>query len=74
MIKEAYPIVNFEKEDKGSQILKNLILHRKVCNHPLFVMDLLCKKLPSKDLISHSAKLLGLIDLLKQCEMLSSQE
>lgn len=25
------------KKRKGSQILQNLILHRKVCNHPLFV-------------------------------------
>lgn len=64
------------KKTKGYQILQNLDLHRKVCNHPLFVRDNLPAELRNKlkpvatmknkeAVCDTSGKLLGLIDILK---------
>jgi SNF2 family DNA or RNA helicase len=58
---------------KGSQILQNLIIHRKVCNHPSLVIDQIPNdlkntlKYENNQFINDSGKLLGLIDLLKEC-------
>lgn len=73
----------------GSQILQNLILHRKVCNHPIFVQDI-CGQSPEarqiiKDiskaaaksndaLVQNSGKLQGLVDLLKESEIIQIGE
>lgn len=71
----------------GSSILQNLILHRKVCNHPVFVQDAcshamkavfsdLNKQMARSNdaVVEHSGKLVGLLDLLRQSEIIESQE
>jgi SNF2 family DNA or RNA helicase len=63
--------------------LQSLILHRKICNHPYFFKDqdimpkepdfkkIKAKLNPSFD---HSGKLLGLIEILTQCDILGVNE
>ncbi|CDW76484.1 snf2 chromatin remodeling protein [Stylonychia lemnae] len=69
----------------GKQILQNLILHRKVCNHPMFVakefsqdkniMKHLGKK-TEQELLSYenSGKLIGLYDKLVECEIIQEKK
>jgi len=63
-----------EKKDKQKgSALTSLILHRKICNHPIFVVNAqnLDKEPQYKNAMKaiteayeHSGKLLGLVDLL----------
>ena len=62
-------------------MLQNLILHRKSCNHPLSVRDSLTAPLRAsltvackKGITESSGKLQGLVDLLRQCEIIASDE
>jgi len=69
---------------KGKGQLFNLILHRKVCNHPILVQDELKQdKLTDKGEFAslpkgqqhgyqQSGKLTGLVEVLSQCEILKS--
>jgi TATA-binding protein-associated factor len=62
-----------------------LILHRKVCNHPVFVLEHLegdsnikkhKDKMTQKEIcaFSNSGKLSGLVDLLFECEIIDSKK
>ena len=67
---------------RGSQILQNLMLHRKVCNHPMFVREQLTQQLRAQldaqmkgkrgqSIVDCSGKMIGLVDLLKQSEIIT---
>ena len=68
----------------GKQILQNLIMHRKVCNHPMFVAEELkdkqitnyLSKKTGEELEGYelSGKLMGLVDKLMECEIIERKE
>ena len=60
-----------EKKEAGASILKNLIMHRRVCNHPSLVKDDIGLS-RVEDTYLQSGKLLGLVELLIECEILSN--
>jgi SNF2 family DNA or RNA helicase len=54
-----------------------LNIHRKVCNHPILINELLPGELKirqKKDIIGLSGKLSGLVDLLKECGIIDLPE
>jgi TATA-binding protein-associated factor len=57
-----------EKRQAGASILKNLIMHRKVCNHPALLNDELSKTVDVS--WQQSGKLVGLVELLVESEIL----
>jgi hypothetical protein len=68
-------------KSKGSQILQNLTLHRRVCNHPEMVRESLSgdigkqlSRASKQDFVSLSGKMLGLVDLLRECEIIQRDE
>ena len=55
---------------KQTNSLQNLIIHRKICNHPILVEGLV-EGLPTlQQGYQHSAKLIGLLEILQECEIL----
>jgi len=68
-----------KKGDQKQNAMQNLILHRQFCNHPFFVAEqfkndpeIKKEKKRIKE-ARHSGKLLGLLDLLTECEICSRQ-
>jgi SNF2 family DNA or RNA helicase len=59
---------------KSSNSLQNLILHRKACNHPCLVEGLAEDLPPVQPGFQHSAKLIGLIEILQNCEIIVGAE
>ena len=59
-----------DRKTAGASVLKNLIMHRKVCNHPALINDELAKAVD--DGWSISGKLIGLVELLVECEIISA--
>ena len=55
----------------GASILKNLIMHRKVCNHPILLKDELSLA-KIEETYCQSGKLVGLVELLVESEILSA--